>query len=63
MANDGEVGKELARSKEIFLREPPGFTSGPPKLYNVVEEFPFDFDTRFRQAASVGSREAVSRTK
>jgi len=33
------VTRELARSKEIFLREPPGFTAGPPKLYSVEEEF------------------------
>ena len=38
MANDNQVTRDIARSKEIFLREPPGFTSGPPKLYNVEEE-------------------------
>jgi hypothetical protein len=41
MANDVKVTtKDLARSKEIFLREPPGFHTGPPKLYSVEEEFP-----------------------
>jgi DNA repair exonuclease SbcCD ATPase subunit len=45
MADDVEVGKEvarrgrdLARTKEIFLREPPGEVSGPPQLYNVEVE-------------------------
>lgn len=40
MANDVKVTtKDLARSKEVFLREPPGFHTGPPKLYSVEEEF------------------------
>jgi hypothetical protein len=39
MANDNKVTKDLTRSKEIFLREPPGFHTGPPKLYSVEDEF------------------------
>lgn len=39
MANDSKVTKDLARSKEIFLREPPGFHTGPPTLYSVEQEF------------------------
>ena len=39
MANDSKVSKDVARSKEIFLREPPGFYTGPPTLYSVEQEF------------------------
>ena len=42
MDNEHEVTSEstdIARSKQVFLRESPGMAAGPPKLYNVDEEF------------------------
>ena len=40
MDNEDEVmTTELTRTKEVFLRETPGMAEGPPKLYNVDEEF------------------------
>jgi hypothetical protein len=39
MANDDKVKNELDRTKQTFLRESPGMAAGPPKLYNVDEEF------------------------
>ena len=39
MDNEQQVSTELTRTKEVFLRESPGMSSGPPKLYSVEEEF------------------------